>query len=53
MLLLKTVIINLAWHQVKDLAPKAKRADKLAQWKLIVETQNPAPQYARWTDEDK
>ena len=43
----------LAWHQVDDLPPKAKKADKLERWKDIIESQMPAPHYARWTDEDE
>ena len=43
----------LAWHQVDDLPPKARKADKLERWKDIVERLKPAPQYARWTDEDE
>ncbi len=43
----------LAWHQVKDLPPKAKKEDKIARWKEIVASQKPPPPYERWTDEDE
>jgi hypothetical protein len=43
----------LAWHQVKDLPPKAKREDKLARWREIMASQKPPPLFERWTNEDK
>jgi hypothetical protein len=43
----------LAWHQVKDLPPKAKKEHKIARWKEIVASQKPPPPYERWTDENE
>ncbi len=43
----------LAWHQVKDLPPKAKKQDKLAKWIEIKESMKMPPPYERWTDEDE
>jgi hypothetical protein len=42
-----------AWHQVKDLPPKAKKEDKLARWRAIVASQKPPPPYKRCRNEDE
>ena len=51
--LVKDLDCLLAWHQVKDLPPKAKKGDKLARWREIMASQKPPPPYERWTNEDK
>jgi hypothetical protein len=51
--LVKDLDCLLAWHQVKDLPLKAKKEDKLVQWREIVASQRPPPPYKRWTNEDK
>ena len=43
----------LAWHQVNDLPPKARKKDKLSRWIEIVALQKTPTPYMRWTDEDK
>ncbi len=43
----------LAWHQVKDLLPKAKKEQKIMQWKEIVASRKPPPSYERWTEDDE
>ncbi len=43
----------LAWHQVKDLPPKPKKEDKLAQRREIVASMKPPLPHERWTNEDE
>ena len=43
----------LAWHQVKDLPPKAKKEQKITRWKEIVASRKPPPPYERWTEDDE
>ncbi len=43
----------LAWNQVKDLPPKPKNEEKLAQWREIVASMKPPLPYERWTNEDE
>ncbi len=43
----------LAWHQVKNLPPKAKKEDQLARWRKIKESMKMPPSYHRGMDEDE
>jgi hypothetical protein len=51
--LVKDLDVLLAWHQVKDLQPKPKKENKMAQWREILVSLKPPPPYERWKNEDE
>jgi len=45
--------VLLSWHQATKTKGGAKKADKLEQWKQIMESGKRPPDYDRWTAEDE